>query len=116
MRMSSNKLSLVGLKRIVAVFMCVIYKRVYKSHMSISCCDPIGWIDVTPIIALHYSKKVFEENLTDAQFSYRDGCSCADASIQTQYNYLRALDDKDCSYVSFLQLIFQKPLITCNTY
>ena len=51
MRMSSNKLSLVGLKKIVAVFMCVIYKQVCKSHMSISCCDPIGWIDVTSVIA-----------------------------------------------------------------
>ena len=26
-------------------------------------------------------------------------CSCKDALIQTQYNYLKALDDKDCNYV-----------------
>ena len=58
MRMSSNKLSLVGLKRIVAVFVCVIYKRVYKSHMSISRCDPIGWIDVTPIIARCFERTI----------------------------------------------------------
>ena len=64
----------------------------------------------------HYSKKVFEENLTDTQFSYRDGCSCADALIQIHYNYLKALDDKDFNYVSFLQWIFQKPLIIYNTH
>ena len=90
MRMSSNKLSLVGLKRIVAVFMRVIHKRVCKSHMSISYWNPIGWINVAPIIARcferivyhHYSKKVLLENLTDSQFAYRDGCSCADALIE----------------------------------
>ena len=58
MRMSSNKLSLVGLKKIVAVFMRVIYKRVCKSRMSISYCDPIGWIDMTPVIARWFERTI----------------------------------------------------------
>ena len=58
MRMSSNKLSLVRLKRIVSVFMCVVHKRVCKSHMSISCCDPIGWIDMTLVIARWFERTI----------------------------------------------------------
>ena len=69
-------------------------------------------INVTPVIARsfernvyhHYSKKVFEENLTVTQYVYREGCSCTDALIQIQYNYVKAPDDKDCNYVTFLQL------------
>ena len=40
----------------------------------------------------HYSKKVFEGNLTVIQYAYREGCSCKEALIQIQYNYLNALD------------------------
>ena len=68
---------------------------------------------MTPVIARcfertvyhHYSKKVFEENLTVTQYAYREGCSCTDALIQIQYNYLKALDDKDCNYAKFCVFI-----------
>ena len=60
----------------------------------------------------HYSKKVFEGNLTVIQYAYRDGCSCKEALIQIQYNYLNALDDKDLTMLGFLEWIFRKPLIT----
>ena len=71
---------------------------------------------MTPVIARcfertvyhHYSKKVFEENLTINQYAYREGCSCTDAFIQIQYNYLKALDDKDCNYVRLLAMDFSK--------
>lgn len=78
-------------------------------------------INVTPVIARcfertvyhHYSKKVFEENLTVTQYAYRKGCSCTDALIQIQHNYLVALDDKDCIIImlGLLRWIFQRPLI-----
>ena len=62
---------------------------------------------MTPVIARcfertvyhHYSKKVFQKNLTVKQYAYKEGCSCKDDLIQIQYNYLKALDDKDCNYV-----------------
>ena len=54
------------------------------------------------------SKKVFEENLTVTQYLYREGCSCTDALIQIQYNYLKALDDKDCNYVKLFAMDFSK--------
>ena len=73
-------------------------------------------INVTPVKARcfertvyhHYSKKVFEENLTVKQYAYREGCSCTDALIQIQYNYLKALDDKDCNYVRLFAMDFSK--------
>ena len=76
-------------------------------------------INMTPVIAgcferteyHHYSKKVFEENLTVKQYAYKEGCSCKDALIQIQYIYLKALDDKDFNYVRLFQWIFRKPLI-----
>ena len=37
--------------------------------------------------------------LTDTQYVYRDGCSCTDVFIQMQFNYLKELDDNDCTYV-----------------
>ena len=51
-------------------------------------------INVTPVIAHcfertvyhHYSKKVFEEDLTVTHYAYREGCSCTDALIQIQDN------------------------------
>ena len=64
---------------------------------------PNFWgINVTPVIArcfertvhYHYSKRVFEENLMETQYAYRDGCSRIDAFIQIQHNHLKALDDK----------------------
>ena len=58
MRMSSNKLSLVGLKRIVAVFMCVIHKRVCENLMSLSCCEPYDGINVTPVIARCFERTI----------------------------------------------------------
>ena len=67
MRMSSSKLSLVGLKRIVAVFMCVIHKRVCKSHMPISRCDPIGLIKVTLVIARCFERTI----ITTVRKSFR---------------------------------------------
>ena len=42
------------------------------------------------------------------QYAYRDGCRCADALIQIQYNYLKALDDKDCNYVRLFAMDFSK--------
>ena len=59
-------------------------------------------INVTPVIACcfertvhhHYSKKVFEENLMETQYAYRDGCSCIYAFIQIQHNHLKAFDGK----------------------
>ena len=73
-------------------------------------------IKMTPVIArcfertvyYHYSKKVFEENLTVKQYAYKEGCSCKDALIQIQYNYLKALDDKDCNYVRLFAMDFSK--------
>ena len=73
-------------------------------------------INMTPVIARcfertvyhHYSKKLFEENLTVKQYAYREGCSCTDALIQIQYNYLKALDDKDCNYVRLFAMDFSK--------
>ena len=70
-------------------------------------------INVTPVIARcfettiyhHYNKKVFEENLTAGQYAYS---SCTDALIQMQYNYLKAFDDKDCTYVRLLAMDFSK--------
>ena len=41
----------------------------------------------------------------------RATCSCTDALIQIQYkgyNYLKALDDKDCNYVRLLAMDFSK--------
>ena len=71
-------------------------------------------IKVTPVIARcyertvyhHYSKNQSEENLTVTQ--YAEGCSCTDALIQIQYNYLKALDDKDCNYVRLFTTDFSK--------
>ena len=71
---------------------------------------------MTPVIARcfektvyhHYSKKVFEENLTVTQYVYREGCSCTDVLIQIEYNYLKALDDKDCNYVRLFAMDFSK--------
>ena len=71
---------------------------------------------MTPVIARCFektlyhncSKKVFEENLTVTQYAYRESCSCTDALIQIQYNYLKALDDKDCNYVRLLAMDFSK--------
>ena len=62
-------------------------------------------INVTPVKARcfertvyhHYSKKVFEENLTVKQYALKEGCSCTDALIQIQYNYLKALDGCVCT-------------------
>ena len=73
-------------------------------------------INVNPVIARcfertvyhHHSKKIFEENLTNTQYACRNGCSCTDALIQIQYNYLRALDDKDCNYVRLFAMDFSK--------
>ena len=48
------------------------------------------------------------ENLTVKQYAYREGCSCTDALIQIQYNYLKALDDKDCNYVRLFAMDFSK--------
>ena len=74
-------------------------------------------INVTPVIARcfertvyhHYSKKVFEENLTVTQYLYGGFHDqlygrLRDVLIQIQllYNYLKALDDKDCNYVKDL--------------
>ena len=56
----------------------------------------------------HYSKKVFEKNMTVTQYAYRDRCSCTDALIQIQYNYLKALGDKDCNYVRLFAMDFSK--------
>ena len=56
----------------------------------------------------HYSKKVFEGNLTVIQYAYRDGCGCTDALNQIQYDYLKALDDKDCNYVRLFGMDFSK--------
>ena len=72
---------------------------------------------MTPVIALyfertvyyHCSKKVFErENLTVTQYAYKESYSCTDALIQIQYNYLKALDDKDCNYVRLFAMDFLK--------
>ena len=71
-------------------------------------------IKVTPVIARcyertvyhHYSKNQSEESLTVTQ--YAEGCSCTDALIQIQYNYLKALDDKDCNYVRLFAMDFSK--------
>ena len=71
---------------------------------------------MTPVIARcfertvyhHYSKKVFEENLTVTQYAYREGCSCTDVLIQIEYNYLKALDDKDCNYLRLFAMDFSK--------
>ena len=71
---------------------------------------------MTPVIARcfertvyhHYIKKVSEENLTVTQNAYREGCSCTYALIQIQYNYLRALCDKDCNYVRLFAMDFSK--------
>ena len=73
-------------------------------------------INVTPVIAgfferavyHQYSKKIFKENLTVTQYAYWDGCSCTDALIQIQYNYLWALDEKDCTYVRLFAMVFSK--------
>ena len=73
-------------------------------------------INVTPVIAgcfertvcHHYSKKVFEENLRITQYVYREGCSWTNTLIQVQYNYLKALDDKDCNYVRLFAMDFSK--------
>ena len=56
----------------------------------------------------HYSKKVFQKNLTVKQYAYKEGCSCKDGLIQIQYNYLKALDDKDCNYVRLFAMDFSK--------
>ena len=56
----------------------------------------------------HYSKKVFEGNLTVIQYAYREGCSCKETLIQIQYNYLNARDDKDCNYVRLFGMDFSK--------
>ena len=71
---------------------------------------------MTPVIARcfertvyhHFSKKKFEDNLTVTQYAYRDGCSCTDALNQIQYNYLKALGDKDCNYVRLFPMDFLK--------
>ena len=73
-------------------------------------------INVTPVIARcfertvhrHYCKKVFEENLPVAQYAYREGCTFTNALIQIQYNYLKALDYKDCNYVRLFAMDFSK--------
>ena len=73
-------------------------------------------INMTPVIGScfertvyhHYSKKVFEGNLTVIQYAYREGCSCKETLIQIQYNYLNALDDKDCNYVRLFAMDFSK--------
>ena len=46
--------------------------------------------------------------MTVTQYAYRDGCRCTDALIQIQYNYLNALDDKDCNYVRLFIMDFSK--------
>ena len=56
----------------------------------------------------HYSKKVFEGNLTVIQYAYRKGCGCKETLIQIQYNYLNARDDKDCNYVRLFGMDFSK--------
>ena len=58
----------------------------------------------------HYSKKVFEGNLTVTQYGYREGCSCKEALTQIQCNYLNALDDKDCNYVRLSGMDFFESL------
>ena len=73
---------------------------------------------MTPVIARcfqrtvyhHFRKKKSEENLTVTQYAYRDGCSCTDALNKMQYNYLKALDDKDCNYVRLFAKDFLKAL------
>ena len=72
--------------------------------------------NVTPVIARcfektvynHFSKKTFEENLASNQYAYRDDCNCTDALIDLQNNYLKALDDKDCTCVRIFALNFSK--------
>ena len=81
-------------------------------------------INVTPVIARcfertvchHYSKKVFEENLRITQYVYREGCSCMNTLIQVQYNYLKALDDKDYNYVRLFAMDFSKAFDNVNTH
>ena len=71
-------------------------------------------INVTPVIARcfektvynHFSKKAFEENLASNQYAYRDGCNCTDVLIDIENNYLKALDDKDCTCVRILLWTF----------
>ena len=46
--------------------------------------------------------------MTVTQYAYRDGCRCTDALIQIRYNYLNALDDKDCNYVRLFIMDFSK--------
>ena len=73
-------------------------------------------INVTPVIARcfettvynYFSKKAFEENLASNQNAYRDGCNCTDALIDIENNYIKALDDKDCTCVRIFAMDFLK--------
>ena len=73
-------------------------------------------INITPVIALcfektvynHFSKRAFEKNLASNQYTYRDGCNCTDALIYIQNNYLKALDDKNCTCVRIFAMDFSK--------
>ena len=71
-------------------------------------------INVTPVIARCFEKTrvskkhAFEENLGSTQYAYREGCNCTDALINLQYNWLKALDDRECRYVRLFAIDFAK--------
>ena len=67
---------------------------------------------MTPVIARffegtvyhHYSKKVFEGNLAGTQYLFVYGGLLLYGHLDSNtctVSYLKALDDKDCNYVSF---------------
>ena len=71
---------------------------------------------VTQIIARCFEKVVYrkfvkgtiEGTLSNTQFAYRTGCSCTDALLKIQHDYLRYLDDKNCSAVRIFAMDFSK--------
>ena len=48
--------------------------------------------------------------------SYRDGCNCTDAPIDIQNNYLKALDNKDCTCVRTVAMEFSKAFYNVNHF
>ena len=46
--------------------------------------------------------------LTCNQYAYTDGYNCMDALIDVQNNYIKALDDKDCTHVRIFAIDFSK--------
>ena len=59
-----------------------------------------------------FSKHAFEENLGPTQYTYWERCNCTDSLINIQYNYLKALGDRECRYVRLFAMDFVRHLTT----